>query len=120
MATVQQVRANTDISDSDRMKARIAELEAANKALEVQRDATTKPGVKIGEKGGISVYGLARFPVTLYAEQVPRFIGMLPSVAALILKGTQTVDGVERKLTYRSTEGETATKAWAATHIDAK
>ena len=30
---------------------------------------------KVGEKGGVSVYGLGRFPVTLYAEQWERLLG---------------------------------------------
>jgi len=30
---------------------------------------------KIGEKGGVSVYGLGRFPVTLYYEQWNRLLG---------------------------------------------
>jgi hypothetical protein len=46
----------------EELKARVAELETK----------TTRPGemtFKIGEKGGVSVYGLGRFPVTLYYEQ---------------------------------------------------
>jgi len=30
---------------------------------------------KVGEKGGVSVYGLGRFPVTLYYEQWQRLLG---------------------------------------------
>ena len=30
---------------------------------------------KVGEKGGVSVYGLGRFPVTLYYEQWNRLLG---------------------------------------------
>jgi len=30
---------------------------------------------RIGEKGGVSVYGLGRFPVTLYYEQWTRLLG---------------------------------------------
>jgi hypothetical protein len=49
--------------------ARIAELEA--------RLAGQKPAgleFKVGEKGGVSVYGLGRFPVTLYYEQWIRLL----------------------------------------------
>lgn len=48
-----------------------AERDAARAA------ATTAPGrlsLKIGEKGGLSVCGLQRFPVTLYAEQWERLL----------------------------------------------
>ena len=46
---------------------KLARLEAENKALKEQIER--KPGqlrLKISEKGGLSVYGLGRFPVTLY------------------------------------------------------
>jgi hypothetical protein len=53
----------------DELKARLAELEG--------RDAKRRTGeldFKIGEKGGVSVYGLGRFPVTLYYEQWVRLL----------------------------------------------
>ena len=54
---------------------RVARLEAENKALKEQVER--KPGqlrLKISEKGGLSVYGLGRFPVTLYKEQWARLL----------------------------------------------
>lgn len=42
------------------------ELQARVKALEAQVPEIT---FKVGDKGGVSVYGLGRFPVTLYYEQ---------------------------------------------------
>jgi len=50
---------------------KLARLEAENKALKDQIEQR-KPGqlrLKISEKGGLSVHGLGRFPVTLYKEQ---------------------------------------------------
>jgi hypothetical protein len=50
---------------------RLARLEAENKALREQIEQR-KPGqlhLKVSEKGGLSIYGLGRFPVTLYKEQ---------------------------------------------------
>ena len=51
--------------------ARLAELEGENSAL---REKVKKNGlkVKVSQKGAISVYGLQRFPVTLYADQWKR------------------------------------------------
>jgi hypothetical protein len=46
----------------EQMAARIAELEAR-----IAKSGTLR--FKVSEKGGISVYGLGRFPVTLYVEQ---------------------------------------------------
>lgn len=55
---------------------KLARLEAENRALREQV-AQRKPGelrMKISEKGGLSVYGLGRFPVTLYKEQWKRLL----------------------------------------------
>ena len=53
----------------EELKARLAELE--------KHGATRRSGdldFKVGEKGGVSVYGLGRFPVTLYYEQWIRLL----------------------------------------------
>jgi hypothetical protein len=55
---------------------KVARLEAENQALREQVDQR-KPGqlrLKVSEKGGLSVYGLGRFPVTLYKEQWQRLL----------------------------------------------
>ena len=55
---------------------KLARLEAENKTLKDQIEQR-KPGqlrLKISEKGGLSVYGLGRFPVTLYKEQWKRLL----------------------------------------------
>ncbi len=50
--------------------ARIAELE---KQMGSKKSGRLE--FKVGEKGGVSVYGLGRFPVTLYYEQWLRLLG---------------------------------------------
>ena len=55
---------------------KLARLEAENKALREQVEQR-RPGqlrLKVSEKGGLSVYGLGRFPVTLYKEQWIRLL----------------------------------------------
>jgi hypothetical protein len=55
---------------------KLARLEAENRSLKEQMDQR-KPGelrLKVSEKGGLSVYGLGRFPVTLYKEQWTRLL----------------------------------------------
>jgi hypothetical protein len=55
---------------------KLARLEAENRALREQAEER-KPGqlrLKVSEKGGLSVYGLGRFPVTLYKEQWTRLL----------------------------------------------
>ncbi len=46
----------------EELKARLAELE-------VKQRRTGSMSFKVSDKGGVSVYGLGRFPVTLYYEQ---------------------------------------------------
>ena len=53
----------------EELLARIAELEAKSGA---RKHGTIE--FKVGEKGGVSVYGLGRFPVTLYYEQWTRLL----------------------------------------------
>ncbi len=53
----------------EELKARIAELEA-----QASGRRTGELQFKVSEKGGISVYGLGRFPVTLYYEQWTRLL----------------------------------------------
>ncbi len=53
----------------EELMARIAELE---KQAGSKRSGTLE--FRVGEKGGVSVYGLGRFPVTLYYEQWTRLL----------------------------------------------
>jgi hypothetical protein len=53
----------------DELKARLAELE---KQATGRRSGELE--FRVGEKGGVSVYGLGRFPVTLYYEQWIRLL----------------------------------------------
>jgi hypothetical protein len=55
---------------------RLARLEAENRALREQIEQR-RPGqlrLKVSEKGALSIYGLGRFPVTLYKEQWVRLL----------------------------------------------
>jgi hypothetical protein len=45
------------------------ELKAELAALEAKQQRTGSMSFKVSDKGGVSVYGLGRFPVTLYYEQ---------------------------------------------------
>lgn len=53
----------------EELKARLAELE---KGGGTRRTGSLE--FRVGEKGGVSVYGLGRFPVTLYYEQWVRLL----------------------------------------------
>ena len=64
------------MSDED-LKAELERLKAENERLKSRGRAT---GLKVSEKGGLSVYGLGRFPVTLYKEQWTKLLGMADEI----------------------------------------
>ena len=63
----------------DELKARIAELE---QKLSSRKSKSLE--FRVSEKGGVSVYGLGRFPVTLYYEQWMRLLGSVEELRAFI------------------------------------
>ena len=56
------------------LQAQMAELLAANAALQAKVEAKSKISFKVSEKGAVSLYGMGRFPVTLYGEQWERIL----------------------------------------------
>jgi hypothetical protein len=68
-------------SDED-LKAEIDRLRAENEAL--KKPARGQMSMKVSEKGGLSVYGLGRFPVTLYREQWEKLLAMSDQIRTFI------------------------------------
>ncbi|PYV82666.1 MAG: hypothetical protein DMG05_27725, partial [Acidobacteria bacterium] len=63
----------------------LARLRAENEALKKQQTAKrAELWLKVSEKGGLSVYGLGRFPVTLYVEQWERLLGFTDEIRQFI------------------------------------
>jgi len=58
----------------DDLKAELERLRAENDRLKKRPERTTS--LKVSEKGGVSVYGLGRFPVTLYKEQWAKLLDL--------------------------------------------
>jgi hypothetical protein len=63
----------------EELLARIAELE---KKAEGRKKGALE--FRVGEKGGVSVYGLGRFPVTLYYEQWTRLLDAAPDLRTFL------------------------------------
>jgi hypothetical protein len=57
-------------------------LRSENERL--KRTASRGVTLKVSEKGGVSVYGLGRFPVTLYKEQWQKLLDMADEIRAFI------------------------------------
>ncbi len=66
----------------EEMKAEIDRLKAQNEAL--VKSSSAQVSLKVSQKGGVSVYGLGRFPVTLYKEQWEKLLAMAESIKAFI------------------------------------
>lgn len=72
-------------TDTDaRIKALEAQLAQAQAALKAQPKAAGRLTMKVSGKGAVSVYGLGRFPVTLYADQWNRLLDMKDDLAKFI------------------------------------
>ena len=69
------------MSDDD-LKAELERLKAENERLKSQRGRGAS--LKVSEKGGVSVYGLGRFPVTLYKEQWAKLLELADEIRAFI------------------------------------
>ena len=66
----------------ENLKAEIERLQAENAAL--KKGATSGIRMKVSEKGAVSVYGMGRFPVTLYKEQWLKLLNMSDDIRAFI------------------------------------
>lgn len=69
------------MSDEE-LKAELERLRSENAAL--KKGASTGITMKVSEKGALSVYGMGRFPVTLYKEQWLKLLDMSDSIRAFI------------------------------------
>jgi hypothetical protein len=64
------------------IQAELARLRAENEALKSKRSNAVS--IKVSEKGAVSVYGLGRFPVTLYQEQWQKLLAMSDQIKEFI------------------------------------
>jgi hypothetical protein len=66
----------------DNMKEELERLRAENERL--KKRSSRGVTMKVSEKGGLSVYGLGRFPVTLYKEQWIRLLDMADDIRSFM------------------------------------
>jgi hypothetical protein len=66
----------------DDIKAEVARLKEENERLKARQSRAVS--LKVSEKGGLSVYGLGRFPVTLYKEQWTKLLDMTDDIRAFL------------------------------------
>jgi hypothetical protein len=73
----------------EEMKAEIERLRAENESL--KKPARGVISLKVSEKGALSVYGMGRFPVTLYREQWEKLLDMSDQIREFIQANDQTL-----------------------------
>jgi len=64
------------------LRTEVERLRAENEALKAKISRPTS--IKVSEKGAVSVYGLGRFPVTLYKEQWLKLLSMADDIKTFI------------------------------------
>ena len=69
------------MSDED-LRAELERLRKENESL--KKGAAKGVSLKVSEKGGVSVYGLGRFPITLYKEQWTKLLDMSDEIRTFI------------------------------------
>jgi hypothetical protein len=69
------------MSDED-IRAELERLRSENAAL--KKSSSKGVSMKVSEKGGLSVYGLGRFPITLYKEQWTKLLDLSEEIRAFI------------------------------------
>lgn len=82
----QIINLTNEVKGNDALLAEIARLKAENHKLTAEKSkvVTSKLSIKVSSKGAVSVYGLGRWPVTLYASQWTRLLSVAKDIAQFI------------------------------------
>lgn len=76
-----QTNSKDKASNAD-LLARLAQLEAENAKLKAQ--TTSRISFKVSAKNALSVYGMGRWPVTLYKSQWQKLLSLAPEIQKFI------------------------------------
>lgn len=81
----------TPTMSTTQMQHMIQQLMEQNAALQAKANVVRRITLKVSEKGGLSVYGLGRFPVTLYKEQWERLLGEADNIRQFMADNDATL-----------------------------
>ena len=73
----------------EEMQAEIERLRSENESL--KKPTRGQMSLKVSQKGALSVYGLGRFPVTLYREQWDKLLGMATEIRNFIKENDEVL-----------------------------
>jgi hypothetical protein len=71
-------------SDDDQLKQEVERLRAENAALKERSSKSLR--LQVSAKGGVSLYGIRRFPVTFYVEEWQRILDMGDEIRAFMVE----------------------------------
>ena len=74
---------------SDDVQAELERLRAENEAL--KKAGRSNLSLKVSAKGAVSVYGMGRFPVTLYKEQWLRLLAAADDIKAFVEANSESL-----------------------------
>lgn len=80
-------------NDPNNLQDELQRLRAENERL--KKGSSRGMSLKVSEKGGVSVYGLGRFPVTLYKEQWKKLLDMGDEIRNFIEANDSQLKGKE-------------------------
>ena len=80
---------------SEDLKAELERLKAENEALKNKKQGRGTLSMKVSEKGALSVYGMGRFPVTLYKEQWLKLLGIADDIKKFIDENDYRIKTIE-------------------------
>jgi hypothetical protein len=72
------------LAPAEDLQAELERLRAENAALKSGAVTPRRVFLKVSDKGAVSLYGLGRFPVTLYVEQWETVLGMADEIRAFL------------------------------------
>lgn len=70
------------MAEEEDLKAELARLRAENEALKTRPARELR--LKVSEKGGVSLYGIRRFPITFYGDEWDTILGMADEIRVFI------------------------------------
>lgn len=87
------------------LQAQLAALQAENASLKEQSTKRNTLTFKVSEKGALAVYGLQRFPVTLYAEQWDRLFAVIEPLKQFRVANAAQFSSKADKVSVANVEG---------------